>query len=270
MRTSLHCAVAISVATAFMVSAFFLCGCDKDDELLIELEDAELSDTELEDTERSDAEYVDSVREGSSGRNRNANASSESGSLNKPVASSESGSLNKQVESREPREIIYVHVCGCVNNPGVFAVNEGTRVVEVIEAAGGYTYEADGDYLNLAASVSDGQKIYVPSVYDEIYDTSGTVGTENYGTAGAGNYGITGTGDSGPNGNESAASDGKVNINSAGKSDFMTIKGIGEKRADAIIKYRDECGGFSGVEDLMNVPGIKEGTFNKIKDYLTI
>lgn len=264
MRTSLHCAVAISVATAFMVSAIILCGCDKDDELLIELEGAELEDAELEGAELED--YTE--------KSRNENVSPES------------GSSNKLTESKESRAIIYVHVCGCVNNPGVYAVDEGTRLVEVIKAAGGYTYEADGDYLNLAASVADGQKIYVPSIYDESYDIAATAVTEDYDLTGAGNYGTTGIGnngttgtgnnattgmgDLGAGGKEIDASDGKVNINSAGKTEFMTIKGIGEKRADAIIKYRNECGGFSGVEDLLNVPGIKEGIYNKIKEYLTI
>lgn len=134
---------------------------------------------------------------------------------------------------------IYVHVSGSVVNPGVYEVPEGTRVYEAVEAAGGFSKEADRDYVNLVEVLRDGEKVYIPST-DEIL--AGSV----------------------------EADSGLVNINTATVEKLCTIPGIGETRAKAIVDYRSQYGNFATVEDLMNVSGIKEGTFNKIKDYIKV
>lgn len=137
----------------------------------------------------------------------------------------------------------YVHVCGEVKHPGVYRVLEGSRVFQAVELAGGFTDEAASEYLNLAELTEDGLKIDVPSVEDV---QSGLL----------------------PQPGEEAS--GKVNINRAGTQELMTLTGIGEARAADIIKYREENGGFQSVEDIMKVPGIKEGAFEKIKDQISV
>ena len=135
-----------------------------------------------------------------------------------------------------------VHVCGQVAAPGVYELAEGSRIYEAIEAAGGVNSQAAPEGLNQAACVEDGQQIYVPSV-QELQDNS-----------------FTAAGDSG------AAEDGRVNINTAQAEELMTLSGIGEAKAAAIIQYREENGGFQSIEELMEISGIKEGVFEKIKE----
>ena len=141
---------------------------------------------------------------------------------------------------------VVVHVCGQVAAPGVYELAEGSRIYEAIEAAGGVNGQAAPEGLNQAACVEDGQQIYVPSV-QELQDNS-----------------FTAAGDSG------AAEDGRVNINTAQAEELMTLSGIGEAKAAAIIQYREENGGFQSIEELMEISGIKEGVFEKIKDQIKV
>lgn len=141
----------------------------------------------------------------------------------------------------------FVHICGQVKEPGVYELPEGSRVFEAVEAAGGFTGEAASEALNLAEKITDGMKIIV---YDR----------EEAGTLGA----------SGPSGGGGAGSGGLVNINTAGKEALMTLSGIGESKAEDIIRYREEAGGFQKIEDIMKVPGIKDAGFQKIKDRITV
>lgn len=149
-------------------------------------------------------------------------------------------------EERTDRGVIVVHVCGCVNQPGVYELTEGSRLYEAIDAAGGAGAEAAVDYLNQAAIAEDGQQIYVPSL-SEVEE----------GTAS-------------PEGMPGNPEDGKVNLNTADAEELMTLTGIGEAKAEAILRYREEKGGFRSVEELMEVDGIKEGVFNKIKDQIKV
>ena len=143
---------------------------------------------------------------------------------------------------------ILVHVCGAVNDPGVYELTEGSRVYEAVEAAGGMAEGAAEDYLNLAGTVEDGQKVYVPYL-DEL--ESG----EEYGEA---------------QDSEDESSDGLININTADKEELMTLPGIGETKAEAIIAYREENGDFACIEDIMLVSGIKEGAYAKICGLITV
>ena len=138
---------------------------------------------------------------------------------------------------------VMVHICGCVVVPGVYEVPEGSRVYEVIEQAGGFLPEAAQSYLNLAQIVSDGQKLVVPSV-DE-------VAPDRYGLS------------------AEDAGDGLININTADKGRLMTLPGIGEARAEAIIAWREKNGRFQTPEDIMQVSGIKEAAYEKIKGLIT-
>jgi len=139
--------------------------------------------------------------------------------------------------------MVMVHICGCVANPGVYAVLEGSRVYEVIELAGGFLPEAAESYLNLAQPVSDGQKLVVPSVDEVESDRYGQIADDT--------------------------EDGLININTADKERLMTLPGIGETRAEAIIAWREQNGDFQTPEDIMQVSGIKTAAYEKIKGLIT-
>lgn len=147
-----------------------------------------------------------------------------------------------EMTGEEKAASIWVYVCGEVRDPGVYELPEGSRITDAVEAAGGMTGDAAETYLNLAETLSDGQKIEVPSV--EMAEAL----------------------------EEAAAQDtsGLVNLNRATEAELMTLSGIGESKAKEIIRYRESRGGFQKPEDLMNIPGIKEGVFHKIRDQITV
>lgn len=147
--------------------------------------------------------------------------------------------IEKEDASSE-EAMIYVYVCGHVKNPGVYEFPAASRICEGLERAGGGTEDANLLALPQAQPMTDGMTLYVPGIDEEI-STSGTT-----------------------------QDDGRVNINTADRNTLMTIPGIGESKADTIIAYREEQGVFHDVEDLMNIPGIKEGIFNKMKDYIKV
>ena len=141
-----------------------------------------------------------------------------------------------------------VHVCGQVKEPGVYELEPGSRVYQAVEMAGGFGPDAASWYLNLAQEVADGMKIQVPTEEEALaWGNSG--GSLSVG------QGQTET---------------KVNLNTADEEQLMTLTGIGESRAADIIRYRQEHGPFERIEDIMNVSGIKEGAFQKIKDSITV
>ena len=146
---------------------------------------------------------------------------------------------------------VYVHICGAVERPGVYQVEEGSRVYQVVEEAGGFLEEAAADYLNMADAVSDGMKLVVPYA-DELE------AGQAYGETGQAAAGV------------SASGPAKINVNTADKAALMTLKGIGESRAEDIIRYREQNGGFQKIEDIMNVSGIKDASFEKIRDDITV
>lgn len=162
----------------------------------------------------------------------------------------------------------YVYVCGQVTSPGVYKLEEGQRIFEAVELAGGFTGEARPEYLNLAEPVFDGMKILVPDEA-QASDSSWNGQIGSLGT-------VPGTGGSGFGAADAYSQDRgavpmkKVNINSASKEELMTLTGIGESRAADIIRYRTEQGAFSRIEDIMNVPGIKEASFQKLKDQIEV
>ncbi len=143
---------------------------------------------------------------------------------------------------------IYVQIDGAVKKPGVYTFSEGSRVYELIEAAGGLLPEAYDLGINQAKRLADGEKIYVYTK-EEIENGAGTTDTQN------------------PRGQ---TDDGKVNINTASVEELMTLSGIGETRAKDIIAYRNAHGAFSLPEDLKNVSGIGDSTYNKIADAIIV
>ena len=164
--------------------------------------------------------------------------------LEKQEASDESAFLT--VESRTGEEdeaqAVFVHICGEVAYPGVYEVPKESRLCDVLLLAGGFTEAAAMDSVNLAGQVSDGMQGVIPSI-QEVRQAAAEKARER---------------------------DGLLNLNTATKTELCTLSGIGESRAAAIIAYREAHGGFSAVEEIMQVEGIKSGTYEKLKDRIYV
>lgn len=163
--------------------------------------------------------------------------------------------------------MIYVDVCGAVANPGVFQLAAGSRVFQAIEAAGGYLPEAALTCVNRAGVLTDGQQLYI--LTQEEMERQGLDPAE---MAKASDGQMNGSAGTGQNTGMAAQvqQDNRININTADEAQLTTLTGIGATRAQAIIAYREENGPFAAIEDIMNVQGIKEGTFAKIKDEIVV
>lgn len=175
---------------------------------------------------------------------------------------------SEAVSDKEMQQaMIYVDVCGAVANPGVFQLAAGSRVFQAIEAAGGYLPEAALTCVNRAGVLTDGQQLYI--LTQEEMERQGLDPAE---MAGASDGQMNGSAGTGQNTGMTAQvqQDNRININTADEAQLITLTGIGATRAQAIIAYREENGPFAAIEDIMNVQGIKEGTFAKIKDEIVV
>ena len=175
---------------------------------------------------------------------------------------------SEAVSDKEMQQaMIYVDVCGAVANPGVFQLAAGSRVFQAIEAAGGYLPEAVQNCVNRAGVLTDGQQLYI--LTQEEMEQQGLDPAE---MAGASDGQMNGSAGTGQNTGIAAQAqqDNRININTADETQLTTLTGIGATRAQAIIAYRQENGPFAAIEEIMNVQGIKEGTFAKIKDEIVV
>lgn len=143
---------------------------------------------------------------------------------------------------------VYVYVCGSVVTPGVYELEQGSRVCDALEAAGGFSEGADENRINLAAGVRDGEMIFFPMEGEEIPDAAAGYA-----------YGI-----------EGSAEGGLININTADVTLLCTLPGIGESKAKAIIRYREEHGAFRDITEIRNVSGIGENLYRDIADLICI
>jgi competence protein ComEA len=164
------------------------------------------------------------------------------------IAQGECTSVQTNIEEK-----ILVHICGEVVSPGVYEVEDGSRIIDLMKTAGGETEEACIDSLNLAQVVFDGQRIYVPSreevVSGEIPETVDTQDADNYMSEG---YSLV------------------ININTAAAGKLESLPGIGPVTAEKIIQYREKYGSFKRKEDLMNVSGIGPKKFEQVKDLIDV
>lgn len=175
---------------------------------------------------------------------------------------------SEAVSDKEMQQaMIYVDVCGAVANPGVFQLAAGSRVFQAIEAAGGYLPEAALTCVNRAGVLTDGQQLYI--LTQEEMERQGLDPAEMSGASDGQMNGSAGTGQN-TGMNAQVQQDNRININTADEAQLTTLTGIGATRAQAIIAYREENGPFAAIEDIMNVQGIKEGTFAKIKDEIVV
>lgn len=172
--------------------------------------------------------------------------------INLEIDENENTENNIIDEKIEEKDII-IHITGAVKKQGIVKIKEGSRISDVIESAGGITEEADLSKINLAYTVKDGQKVYVPSVNDK----------ENINNI---------TEEPGENiiEEDNVNKVVKVNINTASQTELETLNGIGPSTALKIINYRKENGNFKKIEDIKNVPGIGEAKFENIKNNICI
>lgn len=146
------------------------------------------------------------------------------------------------IEIIEETKYIYVDIKGYVMNPGVYKVEDQSRLFQVIALAGGITSDADGLAFNLSMKLRDEQVIYIPAIGEEYPRISEKIEDEENGI---------------------------ININTANSLLLETLPGIGPATAKSIIDYREENGDFSSIENLIEVPGIGEATLNEIREYIT-
>ena len=146
----------------------------------------------------------------------------------------------QEVMSGEESAQIMVHVCGAVCEPGVFVLESDARAIDAIALAGGMTEQADTNYINLAAILQDGEKLYVPTREETLLWQ------------------------------EAEQNAGFVNINTATSDQLCTLPGIGECKAADIIAYREKHGNFTCKEDIMKVDGIKESLFAGIEELIIV
>ena len=148
---------------------------------------------------------------------------------------------DQKEDTEQARETeIYVHVCGCVKKPGVYRLHFGARTQEAIDAAGGFSEKAN----------QDGMQVYIPSKDEakEALNEEQSLGKDL----------------------SASQKEDTVNINTASKEELMTLPGIGESRADAVIACREEKGSFTSIEGIKDAAGIGDGIFNRIKDLITV
>ena len=153
-------------------------------------------------------------------------------------------SVTEPQEDLVQTDTIFVYVCGAVCNPGVYELPAESRAYEAVTQAGGMQEEAAGTAVNLAEVLTDGQKLQIP-FQGEVSDIQ-----------------VSDNGD--------VTTDSRVNINTASLEELMTLKGIGQTRAEQILEYREKHGSFASPEAIMNVDGIKQGTNDKIKDNIRV
>ena len=160
--------------------------------------------------------------------------------------------LNSEEQLEEEPLQIVVDVKGAVKHPGVYPLTTEHRIIDAIEAAGGYVADADTRFINHAQKLVDEFVIYVPKIGEEMEAPPVTV-------------------TSGSNSNTSNEAKGDtVNLNTATESELMTLSGVGPSKAAAIIAYRDENGPFQTIEDLKNVSGIGEKTFERLQPFIVV
>ena len=165
----------------------------------------------------------------------------------------DAGEQAQDSQSSIDQALIRVFVCGAVIKPSVCTLPEGARVQDAVDAAGGFRADADREWLNLARTLTDGEQIRVPT-------------REETSAYADGNAAVSGMAASTTPGMK----DGKIDLNTADAALLVTLPGIGEAKAAAIIAYREEHGGFSSAEEIMQISGIKQSIYEGIRDRITV
>lgn len=169
--------------------------------------------------------------------------------------------------SSEETKTLVVHICGAVSAPGVYELPAGSRIIDAVEAGGGFLPEAEEACCNLAEEIVDGCQIYIMTKTESCVDgqTEKKAGIQTSPDSDMQTTDRNVRSNSAP-----ALENGLVNLNTADVAALMTLPGIGESRAKAIISYREQHGAFAQIEDIMKISGIKQAAFSKIKDKITV
>lgn len=219
-----------------------LCGCERrQEDILLPVQASDFEVTDL-----GFSEFNDEVESGISAPKSAENIAAKSDEEN-------ALSQNLATEINEETDI-FVHVCGAVKNPGVYELIGGSRVYEAVDMAGGFLDEADVSFINLAAVLTDGQKIYVYTLEEtsslEVSDYIEDIQNQ------------TAVGET--------TSGNKININTATEAELEQLNGIGKTRAQAIIEYRNNNGRFESIESIKKVSGIGDSTYEKLKEQICV
>lgn len=161
----------------------------------------------------------------------------------------------KELEDIAKNSLV-VYICGAVHSPGVYEFDRQSRIIDAVNAAGGFLDSAAPEYINLAAVLQDGSRIVIPTIEQakELEKAGNGLQIQEE-----------------PAGEKiETAADARININTADETMLCSLTGIGASRARDIITYREEHGQFKRIEEIMNVTGIKEGSYAKIKDRITV
>lgn len=228
----------------FSILAMIVCillGCQKKDELVL----SQVQEEELQLQEVS----TETVSE-----------EAESGEVDSEKAGSEETTTKETVTEPEIPKII-VHICGAVCRPGVYELTEGDRICQAVEKAGGFTEDADENLLNQAQKLVDGMQLVIPTRQEAEKALEEGTGDQSF---------LRYTGQMLSSSLSTSEGNGLININTATEEMLCTLPGVGSEKARSIIAYRTEHGSYQRIEDIMNVTGIKEGMFAKMKDKITV
>ena len=248
------------------------CGAQREELFLPEKESIAYGDGSYE--VESDVEATEQHREaepnaGNTDQNREAESNAGDTDQNRkaePSAGSTDRTELSDASSEETKTLV-VHICGAVSAPGVYELPAGSRIIDAVEAGGGFLPEAEEACCNLAEEIVDGCQIYIMTKSESCADgqTEKKAGIQ---TSPDSNMQTT---DRNVRSNSATAlENGLVNLNTADVAALMTLPGIGESRAKAIISYREQHGAFAQIEDIMKISGIKQAAFSKIKDKITV
>ena len=248
------------------------CGAQREELFLSEKESIAYGDgnrkveSKVEDTDQNrEAE----PNAGNTDQNREAESNAGDTDQNRkaePSAGS-TGRTELSDASSEEAKTLVVHICGAVSAPGVYELPAGSRIIDAVEAGGGFLPEADEACCNLAEEIVDGCQIYIMTKSESCADgqTEKKAGIQTSPDSDMQTTDRNVRSNSAP-----ALENGLVNLNTADVPALMTLPGIGESRAKAIISYREQHGAFAKIEDIMKISGIKQAAFSKIKDKITV
>ena len=248
------------------------CGAQREELFLPEKESIAYGDGSYE--VESDVEATEQNRETESNAgdiNKHREAESNAGDTDQNREAEPSAGSTDRTElsdaSSEEAKTLVVHICGAVSAPGVYELPAGSRIIDAVEAGGGFLPEADEACCNLAEEIVDGCQIYIMTKTESCADGQ----TEKKAGIQTSPDSDMQTTDRNVRSNSATAlENGLVNLNTADVAALMTLPGIGESRAKAIISYREQHGAFAQIEDIMKISGIKQAAFSKIKDKITV
>lgn len=248
------------------------CGAQREELFLSEKESIAYGDGSYE--VESDVEATEQHREAepnAGNTDQNCEAESNAGDTDQNRKAEPSAGSTDRTElsdaSSEETKTLVVHICGAVSAPGVYELPAGSRIIDAVEAGGGFLPEADEACCNLAEEIVDGCQIYIMTKTESCADGQ----TEKKAGIQTSPDSDMQTTDRNVRSNSATAlENGLVNLNTADVAALMTLPGIGESRAKAIISYREQHGAFAQIEDIMKISGIKQAAFSKIKDKITV